>query len=283
MEEQSVQAIIKATHRVRTQAAFALCMLGIFLVIAAVGELKGLNYIGSGVAATNTISVSGEGDVFAIPDTATFTFSVDETAKDVATAQASATSKANAVIDYLKGQGVAETDIQTTDYSINPQYTYQQAACPNVPTPVTNGGVSAGSVVYCPPGRQTITGYEVSQTVSVKVHDTSKAGTLLSGVGSKGASNVSGLSLTVSNEDALTAQARDKAIQDAKAKAEVLAKSLGVTLVRVVGYSDNSGGPVYYPKAMDMAVGSSAAAPAPEIPAGQNKITSDVSVTYEIR
>jgi uncharacterized protein YggE len=262
--------------RIEQFGVFALTMLGVFLLVAAIAQLEGLRYIGTGVAATNTLAVSGEGDIFAVPDTATFTFGVDETAADVATAQSKATTEANAVIDYLKAQGIADTDIQTTDYNINPQYSYSQSVCP---TPA-----SSGVPIYCPPGRQTLTGYEVTQTVSVEVRDTSKAGTILAGVGSKGATNVSGLSLTVSNQDALDAQARDKAIQDAKAKAEVLAKSLGVTLVRVVGYSDNSGGPVYYPKAMalDSAAGS-AAAPAPAIPTGQNKITSDVTVTYEIR
>jgi uncharacterized protein YggE len=281
MEEQSIQAVIKATRRVRKSAVFALCMLGLFLLVATVGELKGLSFIGSGISATNTINVSGEGDVFAVPDTATFSFTVDETAKDVATAQASATSKTNAVIDYLKGQGIADTDIQTTDYSINPQYSYQQSVCPAAPAGMTDAS-GVPIPVYCPPGKQTITGYEVSQTVSVQVHDTSKAGTLLSGVGSNGASSVSGLSLTVSNQDALTIQARNKAITDAKNKAEVLAKSLGVTLVRIVGYSENGGGPVYYPQAVGVAM-SAAAAPAPQIPTGQNKITSNVNITYEIQ
>jgi uncharacterized protein YggE len=283
MEEKTVEEIIKATHRVRAFAAFALCMLGIFLLVATVGELKGLAYIGSGIAPTDTISADGEGDVFAVPDTATFSFTVDETAKDVATAQASATTKSNAIIEYLKGQGIADTDIQTTDYSINPQYSYSQAGCPQ--PAVSNGsgtGISIAPAIYCPPGKQTITGYEVSQTVSVQVHDTSKAGAFLAGIGSKGASNVSGLSLTVSNEDALQIQARNKAIVDAQGKAQALAKSLGVQLVRIVGYSDNSGRIVPY--AQNMAMGATAAAaPAPEIPTGQNKITSDVTITYEIR
>jgi uncharacterized protein YggE len=283
MDEKSVQEIITATHKVRMLAAFALAMAGVFLFIAAVGQLKGLAYIGSGVPASNTISVSGEGEVFAIPDTATFTFTVDETAKDVATAQASATKKANDIIAYLKGQSIADTDIQTTDYNINPQYSYQQAVCPNVPVAESSSGMTPTIAVYCPPGKQTITGYEVSQTVSVKVRDTSKAGAILAGVGGKGVSNVSGLSLTVSNQDALQLQARDKAIADAKGKADALAASLGVQLVRIVGYNEN-GGPVYYPKAMSMSVGASdSAAAAPSIPTGQNKITSDISITYEIR
>ncbi len=270
MEEQSVRDIIRATHRVRTFGAFALCALGVFLVIAAVGELKGLNYIGSGVAATNTISVSGTGEVFAVPDTATFSVTVQETAKDVTTAQTAATKKGNDIIAYLKGAGIEDKDIQTTDYSVNPQYEYGTQACP------------MGS--YCPPGKQTLAGYQVSQTLTIKVRDTKKAGDLLSGVGSRGATNVSGLSFTVADQNGLEAQARDKAIQDAKGKAEVLAKSLGVQLVRVVGFSEGGGGPIYYAKAMSVGMGASdSAAPAPEIPTGQNKITSNVSVMYEIR
>jgi uncharacterized protein YggE len=273
MEEQSVREIIKATHWPRAMAATALGVLALFLLVGTVSELKSYHYIGSGINPTNTISVSGHGEVFAVPDTATFNFTVNETATDVATAQSKATTNANAIIAYLKGQGIAETDIQTTDYSVNPQYSYQQSACPN----------SGGVAIYCPPGKQTITGYEVSQTVSVKVHDTSKAGGLLSGVGSKGASNISGLSLTVSNQDVLTIQARDKAIQDAKAKADALAKSLGVSIVRIVGFSEGGNGPVYYAKSSGAMAMDVAAAPAPAIPTGQNKITDDVTITYEIQ
>ena len=270
METERKELHIVPPKRIEQFGVFALSMLGLFLLVAALAQLKGLQYIGSGVAATNTISVSGTGDVFAIPDTATFTFTVDETGADVATAQSKATTKANAVIDYLKGQGIADIDIQTSDYSINPQYQYSGVVC-----------LPSG---YCPPGKQSITGYEVSQTTTVKVRDTSKAGAILSGVGSKGASNVSGLSLTVSNENVLEAQARGKAITDARAKAEVLAKQLGVSLIRVVGYSENGGGPIYYAKASTgMSLDAAAPAPAPQIPTGQNKITSDVNVTYEIK
>ncbi len=247
----------------------ALGALALFLLVLTIGQLKSYEYIGSGVTATNTISVTGEGEVFAVPDTATFSFTVDQTAKDVASAQASATKTSNDVIAYLKQQGIADTDIQTTDYSINPQYSYQQAACPPIAPQVYNAGSvsgSAGGAIYCPPGKQTITGYEVAQTISVKVHDTSKAGTLLSGIGSRGVSNVSGLTFTVANQDTIDAQARDKAIAQAKTKAETLAKSLGVSIVRVVGFSENGNSPIpYYAKASGMAL-DSAAAPAPEIP-----------------
>lgn len=269
MENQSVREIVQATARVRAFVVVTLIALSLFLFIAAIGELKSYRYIGSGVAASNTISVTGEGIVFAVPDTATFSVTVMETAKDVQSAQTTATGKVNDIITYLKEQGIDEKDIQTTDYEVNPQYDYSQGVC--------SGG-------YCPAGKQTLTGYQVSQTLGVKVRDTTKAGGLLAGVGSKGASSVSSLSFTVADEDAVEAQARDKAIAAAKDKAAVLAKSLGVRVVRVVGFSENGQGPIYYAKSAGMAT-MDAVAPqaAPQLPVGQNKITSDVTVTYEIQ
>lgn len=273
MEERSVQEVIKATHYPRMMAAAALGMLAVFLLIATIGELKGLRFIGSGVAATNTISVSGEGEVFAVPDIATFSVTVREKAKQVKDAQTVATEKGNDIIAYLKEQGIEEKDIKTADYSVTPEYEWVQAA-------------SCAPDRYCPPGKQVLTGFQVSQTLAVKVRDTKKAGDLLSGVGSRGASEVSGLSFEIDDEDALKAEARDMAITQAKEKAEVLADSLGVSLVRVVGFYENEG-PVYpmYGKggaerAFDV---QAASAVPPEIPVGENKIVSNVSVTYEVR
>lgn len=271
MEEvQKRELHIVPPKRIETAGMFALVMLGIFLLILALSSLKEYRFIGSGVTATNTISVEGSGDVFAVPDTATFSYSVMDTAKDVTAAQTSVNTKGNAIMAYLKEQKIDEKDIQTTDYSVNPQYEWNQSST------CSNG--------YCPPGKQVLTGYQVSQSVTVKVKDTNKAGTLLSGIGSKGATNMSGLSFTVADETALKASARGKAIDDARAKAEELASELNVSLVRVVGFSENNGGQIYYAKSTSMDAGmANQSAPAPEIATGQNKITSNVSVTYEIR
>ena len=233
-------------------------------------ELRSSRYIGTGISPTNTIYVSGEGSVFAVPDTATFSYTVQDTQKDVQTAQDNIAKKANDILAYLKSQGVDEKDIQTTDYSVSPQYEWNQTACTSD---------------YCPPGRQTLTGYQASETVTVKVRDTTKAGGLLSAVGTKGATQVSGLNFTVADEKSLEDQARGKAIMNAQAKAETLASQLGVSLVRVVSFSENSG-PYYYGKGMGgatVAMDSAPAPVAPEISLGQNKITSNVTVTYEIR
>jgi uncharacterized protein YggE len=266
--------------RIQKAVFWVVIVLGVFLAIEALSSLEGLRYIGSGVPPTNTISVSGHGEFLAVPDIAQFSFSVVSDKPTVAQAQADATAKINAITAYLKSAGIDEKDIQTSDYSIYPQYDYQSAVCPQ---PAVQSGNSA-SAIYCPPGRQVLKGYEVRQMTTVKVHDTGKAGELLSGVGSKGATEVSGLTFTFEDPDAPKTQARDKAIADAKQKAEVLAKQLGVHLVRVVSFQENGGGyptPIYY-KAAD-GMGGATAQSAPEISTGQNKITDDVTITYEIR
>ncbi len=252
---------------------WAVITLTVFLGLLSVGALMNLRYIGAGVAAANTISVSGYGEAFGAPDIATFYFSVVSEKSTVAAAQADATAKINAVTKYLTDAGVDKKDIQTSDYSVNPQYDYIQGVC--------SGG-------YCPGGKQVLKGYQVRQTTTIKVRDTAKAGDLLAGVGEKGATEVSGLNFTFDDPNQMQDDARGKAIADAKAKADELAKQLGVRLVRVVSFNENGGG---YPSPMyarDMAYGlggvaNETKAVAPEISIGQNKVTSTVSVTYEIR
>lgn len=251
--------------------AAALGLLALFLLAQTFKTFKEYRYVGSGVTASNTISVSGMGEVFAVPDRATFSVTVREEAKEVADAQDKATKKSNDIIAYLKEAGVAEKDIKTISYNVNPKYEYSQGAC---------------TQYNCPPSRQTLVGFEVYQSLEVKVQDPKKAGELLSGVGGRGASEVSGLSFTIEDEDKLKADAREMAIAEAREKADQLAKQLGVSVVRVVGfYEDSYGGPQpYYAKggvAMDMAQSREAAPP--ELPAGENKIVSNVNVTYEIR
>lgn len=243
-----------------------------FLAIQVLAGLMGLRYIGAGLPPGNTISVSGYGDATAVPDIATFSFSVVSEKPTVAAAQADATAKANATTAYLKQAGIDEKDIQTSDYSVNPQYDYVQKSC-------VNG--------YCPGGEQVLRGYQVRQTTTVKVRDTAKAGELLGGVGGTGATEVSGLQFTFDDPNGIEDEARKEAIADAKAKANELAKQLGVSIVRVVSFNESGSGvpmPYAYGRGgMEVANQAMDSKVAPEISTGQNKVTSNVSVTYEIR
>ncbi len=214
----------------------------------------------------NTISFTGKGEVIVKPDIATVSFGVSAENLDVAKAQTEATTKMNNIIDLLKKKGVAEKDIKLTNYSIYPRYDYLQAQ------------------IYPYTGKQTLAAYVVSQTVEVKIRDISKAGEILSGVGEFGVTDVSGLTFTVDNEDVVKDQARDLAIADAKVQAKTLAKSLGVKLVKITSFSENGNYPIYYEMNKSMALGIGGGdATVPQVPIGENKITSNVNITYEIR
>lgn len=242
-------------------------LLSLFVATLTIAQFKSMSYIGDREGAQNTISVSGKGEIVTTPDIATFDFSVTEEAQTVADAQKSATDKMNALLAYVEKAGVDDKDVKTTSYSIYPRYEYRNAT------------------IYTS-GTQYLAAYVVSQTIELKVRDLSKAGDLLSGVGSYGATNISGLTFSMDKQDDLVREARGEAITDARAQAEVLAKALGVSLGRIVSFSESTPYqpyPVYYAVKDSMTSAGAASAPAPEIPTGENKITSNVSITYEIK
>jgi uncharacterized protein YggE len=256
---------------------FVAIILGVFLIALTINAFKENRYIGSGVTPTNVITVSGTGDAFAVPDIATFNFGADATAKTVADAQKQVTTIVDAALAKIKADGVADKDIQTIDYSANPKYEYSQVACPMIAT-------AGGAPYVCPPSKQVLTGYEVNETISVKVRQVDNAGKVIGDIGGTGVTNVSGISFTVDDPTITANEARTTAIADAKTKANELAKELGVTLVRVVSFNENGGG---YPQPIFMSAGIASSdakiATPPQIPVGQNKVTSNVTITYEIR
>lgn len=244
-----------------------LTCLAVFLIVLVLNGLKELRQMSP---IYNSITVTGEGEAVAVPDVAAFTFSVSADAASVAAAQEAVTKKVDAVLAALEDAGIDEKDIKTTDYSVWPKYIYKQQIC---------------TVGYCP-GNQVQDGYTANESVSVKVRETEKAGEALAAAGDNGATNLSGLSFTLDNPDEVRNEARGKAIADARKKAEVLSRQLGVRLVRVIGYYDSSdsGNPVPY-YAERSAAGDSVMLQnkAPTLPTGENKTTISVSVVYQIR
>lgn len=248
----------------------------IYLVVITISEIKGYNFIGGGVPAGNVISFEGKGEVFAKPDLATISFTIRENQKEMKDAQTKVTAKEALVLNFLDKSGIDKKDIKTENYSSYPQYEYQNSFCP---TP------KMGETLYCPPGKQVLKGYEVSEYITVKVHDLAKAGDIVKGIGDAGVNGIDGPNFSIDNEDKLKEQARKMAIDEAKAKAEVLSRDLGVHLVRIVNFSENGNYPMpMYAKGMaelDSVI--SVSAPAPALPTGENKIISNVTITYEIR
>lgn len=216
-------------------------------------------YIGSIPNQRDTISIDGEGKVTAKPTLGQISAGLYTEGQDIPAVQNENSRKVNAMVAAMKDLGVSEADLQTSNYNISPKYEYKD-------------------------GTQRVIGYSVSQSIEVKVRDLSKVGAVLSRIGQLGANQVNGVNFTIDDPSSLKQEARRKALEDARAKADELAKALGVDIVRVVTFSESGAVPVspmpFY--RADAAVAVSAPV-APDIQTGSLDVLSRVSVTYEIR
>src|SRR3989344_5161136 len=247
-----------------------LVILSLFFVVKLLAEWKSYRML----SGYNTITLSGHGEVSAVPDIANVYFTIRKDGKTVKEAQEAVATIEKASLDFLKANNVEEKDIKTVNASFNPKYEYQYDA--KMLMPCNEWG--------CPPrpGKDVISGYEAYENITVKIRNTDDVGKIMQGLGSLGVSDLSGPNFAIDDEDALKAEARKKAIEDAREKAKVLTKDLGVRLGKITSFSENGNYPYYsYDKTM-MSAGGAGVLPA-EIPKGENTITSDVTITYEIR
>lgn len=269
MNESFGDVFLKATKPVRYAAAAALGVLALFLLALTINAFGTLGESENPYA--KTITVEGTGTGTAVPDIALISFSVTERGATVAEAQEKSTAKTDAALAAVEGLSIAEKDVKTTSYNVYPQY--ESIA------PCYNG--------MCETRNPKIIGYEVSQSVEVKIRDTAKAGDVLQALGGLNVQNISGPNFTVDEVDGVRGVAREEAIENAKEKAKALASQLGVRLGKVVSFSENQG---YYPydmygyggkegDVMNMAVESRA----PSLPTGETETSVTVMITYEIK
>jgi hypothetical protein len=245
-------------------------LLAVLIIVAFSATTLMLREANSTIA-SRTISIQGTGSIDIVPDIAQFSFSAIAQAATAELAEQEATKKLNQTIEFLKKSGVNEKDIQTTGFNVYPRYDY------NRPLPL--------NADYDGP---TIVGYDANHSVSVKIRDLEVAGEIVGGVARNGASQVSGLNFTVESIESYQEQARQEAFNDAWNKARSMAKQAGVNIARVVTFSEGGGygGEFYAAKemSMDSSIGSGAPSPIiPELSPGQQKISSTVYVTYEIK
>jgi uncharacterized protein YggE len=261
----------------RSVLAF-LVIVSILFVVKVLSEFRNYQNTGRGYS---TITLSGHGEVSAVPDIANVTFTIHKEAKTVKEAQEAVALVEKSALDSLEANKVDEKDIKTLNASFNPKYEYQQKLCPQ--TMGANGMMVPS--YYCGSGKQVLTGYEAYENVSVKVRDVDTAGKIMQDLGTLGVSDLSGPDFSIDDEDELKAEARKDAIEDAQTKAEALARDLGVSLGDIMSFSEDGAYPVpvYYGKDMMMAESANVRSAPATLPKGENTITSDVSITYEIR
>lgn len=246
-------------------------LLSLFVLVLFINEIKSSDYIGRSTQPQATITVSGKGEMTAVPDIATLSFSITKDAATTKEAQSALNESLKKVLDYLKSQKIDDKDIKSEYGGVNPKYSYYEAvACYSYP---------------CPQKDPKITGYTATQSIEVKIRAVDTANDIRTGLANISITNISGPNFSIDNKDKLLDEARSKAISDAREKAKILAKDLHVRLGKMVSY--NEGGeniyPMMYSKAtagMDMI---SSREIAPELPKGENKITSTVTIIYEIK
>ena len=209
----------------------------------------------SGSDTASGIAVSGTGEVYGTPDTLQMRFGVSVLRPTVEQAVGDAAGLAEGLISSLTSAGVAEDDIQTANYSINPEYDYSG-------------------------DQRRLIGYRVDNTVVAKIRDLDAAGSVIdatvSSVGDE--IQVSGVSFSIEDDTELIAAARTAAWDDALAKAEQLATLAGIALGEAVMISESFSSPAPLPVYRDFAAADEAAFETP-IEAGQQQ----VAVTLQVR
>jgi uncharacterized protein YggE len=244
-------------------------LLSLFVFVLFINEVKASRYVGRASTMQNTISVSGKGEVMAVSDIATITVNLTKDAATTREAQALLNTSITKTLDYLKTQNIADKDIKSDYGGVSPKYASNTIQCFAYP---------------CPRPDQKVVGYTATQSITIKVRAVDTANDVRTGLTNLGVTNISGPTFSIDNQDALKDQARAIAIKDAQEKADVLAKELGVRLGVVASFSENGGGyPIMYDAMKASSVGAPQSAPAPELPKGENKITSNVTITYEIK
>jgi uncharacterized protein len=201
------------------------------------------------------IRVTGQGEVSGTPDTLTVNLGVSLRRDTVEQATTEAADLATRLIDALTGAGVDDKDIQTRNYSIYPEYDYKADT-------------------------QTLLGYRVTNTVTVKIRNLDDAGSIIDAATGAGgdAVQVSGVSFSIEDDDALLQDARGRAWDNAKAKADQLASLSGVTLGKPISITESvsSQPPVY--RAADMLE----TAGTTPIEAGEQTVTVVIEVEFSI-
>jgi uncharacterized protein len=209
----------------------------------------------------NQFSVQGEGSVFAPPDIAQISLGVKvEEERTAEAATKKGVEKMNQVIRAIKDAGVEEKDLKTTAYNLYPSYDYTKAE-----------------------GRE-LTGWNLDQSVQVKIRELDKIGDVIAKATQSGANQAGGVSFTIDDEEELKSQARAKAIEDAKAKAKELSKQAGLNLGKVINVfeSQTSYPQPYFARAESLDTGFGGGIPAPDIQTGENEVIVNVTLIYEV-
>jgi uncharacterized protein len=200
--------------------------------------------------------LTGHGEVKTKPDMAHVTIGVmseGASAREALTANTQAMQK---IMTALKSAGIAEKDIQTSNFTVSARYGDETA------------------------GRQQVIGYTVSNNLDTSVRELPKLGLILDDVVSQGSNQIYGIAFDIAERQPLEDEARKRAVADARRKAAIYAEAAGVKLGPVMAIGETAGAPPPVP-IVGRAMMKAEAAPVP-VAEGEQTVAIDVSVAWEI-
>jgi uncharacterized protein len=203
------------------------------------------------------LDISARGEVKRVPDIATISAGVVTQSADARTALSDNSARMARVIAALRKAGVADRDLTTAQISLSPQYRYTDNQPP------------------------VITGYQASNSVSVRFRDIATSGTILDALVSQGANQINGPALSIDKADAALDEARLAAMTQARTRADLYARAAGLTVRRIVAISENADEP-YRPVPMYMRSMAGDASPKMEVLPGEQTVGVTVNVTFEL-
>lgn len=206
-----------------------------------------------------TLNLSAFGESTVAPDKATITLGVQTDAPTAEQAVRDNATKMTRVIEALKRGGLSDREIQTSSLNLNPQYVYQENLPPR------------------------LTGYQASNQVIVTVRDLNRLGQVVDATVNAGATNIGGISFGIEDSTEAENQARLRAVENLRAKADVYAKAMGYRVVRLVTLNEGSSyAPPPAPPMPMMMRAESAKFDSTPVSPGEIKARVDISATYEL-
>ncbi|MQG77387.1 MAG: DUF541 domain-containing protein [SAR202 cluster bacterium] len=237
-----------------------------------VSGIDGLARASTGLTSVSSqqagIWVNGVGTVVTEPNITNLSLGVEASASTVTLARNEAATAMTAIVAFLTSNGVAERDIRTQSFNISPQYTFRERLEDGFRT-----------------NERVLTGYQVTNTVSVKVRELDQTGAILDGVVKAGGDliRINGISFTVDDPSPLKVQARELAVQEAMKKAQELATLAGVGLGQLIFISETSSTPIFNRVEARGDFARAASFAATPISAGETQIQVSVQAVFAIQ
>lgn len=205
------------------------------------------------------LDITATGEVSRVPDVAIISAGVVTRQQSASAAIQENSSRMERVLAALKRAGVADRDVQTSSLNLNPEYRYVENQPPQ------------------------LVGYTASNQVSIRFRDIRNSGKILDALVAEGANQINGPNLTIDKPEAALDEARQQAIANGKARAELYARSLGMRVARVVSVSEGGGNyapPSPMPVMMEARM---AGAADTKVVPGEQKLQVSVSMVFDLQ